>query len=85
MIKINGKNYNINLDITWGTYKRMKKLQDNPDDDEAVEKALSEILRPRPTKKEIEKFKLSDIRAIFEEFARQEQLQENEFQKKLSQ
>jgi len=85
MIKINGKNYNINLDITWGTYKRMKKLQDNPDDDEAVEKALSEILRPRPTKKDIEKFKLSDIRAIFEEFARQEQLQENEFQKKLSQ
>ena len=85
MIKINGKNYNINLDITWGTYKRMKKLQSNPDDDEAVEKALSEILRPRPTKKEIEKFKLSDIRAIFEEFARQEQLQENEFQKKLSQ
>ena len=85
MIKINGKNYNINLDITWGTYKRMKKLQNNPDDDEAVEKALSEILRPRPTKKEIEKFKLSDIRAIFEEFARQEQLQENEFQKKLSQ
>jgi len=85
MIKINGKNYNINLDITWGTYKRMKKLQDNPNDDEAVEKALSEILRPRPTKKEIEKFKLSDIRAIFEEFARQEQLQENEFQKKLSQ
>ena len=85
MIKINGKNYNINLDITWGTYKRMKKLQDNPDDDEAVEKALSEILRPRPTKKDIEKFKLSDIRAIFEEFARQEQLQENDFQKKLSQ
>ena len=87
MIEINGKEYNINLDIRWGTQKLMRKIQkdlSNPDNDKYIEYIIKDILVPKPTLKEIMEFRKSDIENIFESFADEVEATNKDFKKKRS-
>lgn len=82
-MKINGKEYRINTDITWGSYKALQKAQEISDP-KGIEKAIKEMLSPKPTQAQFDKFKMSHIMSIVEKFAEMEAEKETELKKKLS-
>lgn len=82
-MKINGKEYKINTDITWGSYKALQKAQET-NDPSGIEKAIKEMLSPKPTQIQFDKFKMSHITGIIEKFAEMESEKESELKKKLS-
>ena len=87
MIKINGKNYKINLDLKLGTRKMMKKIQKNPENpknEDYLEPILKDVLLPKPTNKQLLEFKISDIEKVFNEFSVEMQKLDTEFKKKLT-
>jgi len=87
MIVINGKKYEINLDIKLGTRKMMKKIQkkpENPKNEDYLEPILKDILIPKPTNKQLLEFKISDIEKVFNEFAVEMEALDTEFKQKLT-
>ena len=87
MIKINGKDFEINLDIRWGTQKLMRKIQkdmENPDNDKYMEYIMKDLLIPSPSNKEMMNFRRSDIEYIFEAFADEAESKDKDFKKKRS-
>ena len=87
MIEINGKQYEVNLDIRWGTQKIMRRIEnkpDNPDNMKYMEHVLKDILIPSPSAKEIMNFRRSDIERIFNEFAKDMKKTDSDFKKKRS-
>jgi len=87
MIVINGKKYEINLDIKLGTRKMMKKIQKNPENpknEDYLEPILKDVLLPKPTNKQLLEFKISDIEKVFNEFSVEMQKLDTEFKKKLT-
>lgn len=83
-ITINNKEYKINTDISWGLYKRIANLENNPKDFIAVDEGMKQILIPTPSNQDINNFKKSDIEHIFEKFAEAEKEESIEFKKKRS-
>lgn len=87
MIEINGKKYEINLDIKWGSQKFMKYIMKHPDGENAdkyMEFVLKDILIPAPTLKDMIEFRASDIENIFDCFTKESGKQDKEYKKKLS-
>jgi len=87
MITINGKKYKINLDIKWDTQKRMKEMQDEPDNPKNIENMefiIKDILRPRPSNKELLEFRKSHIEKAFKLFVSESNKLDTEYKKKLS-
>lgn len=87
MIIINGKKYEINLDLKLGTRKMMKKIQKNPENpknEDYLEPILKDVLLPKPTNKQLLEFKISDIEKVFNEFATEMEALDTEFKKKLT-
>lgn len=80
-MKINGKEYKINTDITFGIMEDSQKDPNNPD---TMKRMLKEILIPKPTEKAIRGFKLSQITKIMEEFSAIQKQEQTTFKKKLS-
>jgi hypothetical protein len=71
MIEINGKKYEINLDIKLGTQKLMQKIRNDPNDAKNVDymaSILKDILIPSPSTKEIDNFRSSDLETVFDSF-----------------
>jgi len=88
MIKINGKEYKINLDIKWGTEKLMRKVlnsPESPENDKYMSMVFKDILIPAPTAKEMFNFRMSDVRRIFETWTKESEDTNADFKKKLSQ
>jgi len=87
MVKINGKEYGINLDIKLGTQKLIKVIMKNPSSDKVdiyMEKILLDLLIPAPTKRELFEFRQSDIKHVFESFTEESEKMDSDFKKKLS-
>lgn len=88
MIEINGKKYEINTDLEWGTEKLMKTVFENPDNpknQKYLEHIIVDLLIPAPTTKEMFHFRKSDLLRIFETFAEEMSEVNSDFKKKLSQ
>ena len=87
MIEINGKEYEINMDIRWGTQKLLRRIQKdvkNPDNEKYMEYILKDILVPKPTMKELLEFRQSDIERVFNIFASEADKKDKDFKKKRS-
>ena len=87
MLTLNGKNFEINLDIRWGTQKLMRKIlndKQNENNERYTEYIIKDILIPEPTKKEMLLFRRSDIENIFKAFADETKSKDKDFKKKLS-
>ena len=87
MIEINGKEYEINLDIRWGTQKLMRRIEkdfENPNNEKYMEYILKDMLIPKPTFKELLDFRTSDIERIFETFGDEVGKKDRDFKKKRS-
>lgn len=87
MIKINGKEYDLNTDICLGTEKLISKImrdQENPKNVIYMEYILKDILVPIPSTKEMDKFRRSDRDRIFEAFSSKMENTSKEFKKKRS-
>ncbi len=87
MITINGKDYEINLDIRWGTQKIMRKIQadvNSLDNEKYVEYIIKDLLIPAPSMKDMANFRQSDIEKIFSEFGKSAEGKSKELKKKLS-
>lgn len=85
MIEINGKKYKINLDIKWGTQKKMMEIQKDPSDPDNVnlmEPILKDMLDPAPTNKQLSEFRTSDIERVFSEFSTEMDNLDTDFKKK---
>lgn len=80
-MKINGKEYKINIDITFGI---LEDSQKNPEDPATMKRMLKEILSPSPSDVEIRKMKLSQIQKVMDEFTRIQEEASIDFKKKLS-
>ena len=88
MIKINGREFKINMDMKWGTQKLLKKIHDDPTNIknlEYMEMIIKDMLRPQPTNKEVFNFRSSDIEKIFNELNEETAKTSKDFKKKLSQ
>lgn len=88
MIEINGKKYEINLDIKWGTEKLMKKVfedPENPKNQKYLEHIIIDLLTPPPTAREMFNFRKSDIENILKTFTEDMSETNKDFKKKLSQ
>lgn len=87
MVIINGKEYEVNLDIKWGTQKLMRRIQadpDNPKNMQYTEYILKDLLVPSPTNKEMMEFRNSDLENVFNEFADNVEAKDKDFKKKRS-
>jgi hypothetical protein len=87
MIEIEGKEYEINMDIRWGTQKLMRRIQkdlQNPENDKYLEYIIKDMLIPTPSKKEMMNFRQSDIEKIFETFGKEVENKDKDFKKKRS-
>ena len=88
MIKINGKEYKINMDMKWGTQKLLQKIRDDPlnkKNMKYLELIIKDILVPTPSQNEMFNFRNSDIETIFTEFGKDSSEVNKDFKKKLSQ
>ena len=88
MITINGKRYKINMDMKWGTQKLLKKILEDPenlDNLDRLEIVVKDLLRPKPTNKAIDNFRNSDVEKIFKEFSKESDDTNADLKKKLSQ
>jgi len=88
MIEVNGKEYEINLDIKLGSQKLMRKIMNNPEDkktDIYIEMLMKDLLIPEPTSKELFNFRFSDIKKIMTKFAEESKETNSDFKKKRSQ
>ena len=87
MIKVNEKEYEINLDIKWGTQKLMRRIQkdlNNPENERYMEYILRDVLIPSPSKKELLEFRRSDIETILIAFGDEAESKDKDFKKKRS-
>lgn len=87
MIEINGKEYEINMDIRWGTQKLMRRIQkdlENPENEKYMEYIIKDMLIPSPSNKEIMMFRRSDIERMFDVFADNVEETDKDFKKKRS-
>lgn len=87
MITINGKEFEINLNIRWGTQKLMRRIQsnlENPENDKYMEYIMKDLLIPTPTRKEMLNFRRSDIELILGTFADEVNEKDKDFKKKRS-
>ena len=87
MIEINKKEYEINLDVKWGTQKLMRKIQkdlENPDNDKYMEYIMKDILIPSPTNRELMEFRQSDVANALTRYSEEANNKDKEFKKKLS-
>jgi len=80
-MKINGKEYKIIIDLTFGTLEDSQKDPENPN---TIKKMLKEILVPSPSDAAIRKMKMSDIEKIMEEFKKLQKDKSTYYKKKLS-
>lgn len=88
MIEINGKKYEINLDLKWGTEKLMKKVfedPENPKNQNYLEHIIKDLLIPSPTAREMFNFRKSDIENAFKMFTEDISETNADYKKKLSQ
>lgn len=88
MVKVNGKEYKINLDLKLGTQKLMRKILDSPQNKENqkyLEMVLKDLLIPAPTVKELFHFRFSDVERIFSKLEEDADEIDGDFKKKLSQ
>jgi len=88
MIEINGKEYELNSDITLRTQKLMGQIQRNPNDPKnelKVEYILKDLLIPSPSKKDLLDFRMSDIERVGNAFNDEMEEEDKEAKKKLSQ
>ena len=87
MIEINGKEYEVNTDLKWGTEQLMNRIQKDPKG-QNVERYMKEIIKdlliPKPTIKEMFNFRTSDIIKIFTEYTDNVEKTNADFKKKLS-
>lgn len=85
MIEINGKKYEVNLDVKLGTQLFMSKVMKDPNlYDKYIIRILRDLLIPTPTDSELVDFRRSDIFRIFNLFAEQGEELDSDFKKKLS-
>ena len=88
MIEINGKKYEINMDMKWGTQRLLQKIRDDPlntKNMKYLELIIKDILVPPPSQNEMFSFRNSDIENIFNEFGKDTTEVSRDFKKKLSQ
>ena len=87
MIEINGKEYEVNEDLKWGTEQLMNRIQKDPQGpnvERYIKAILKDILIPDPTNKEMFNFRKSDIERIFKEYTKDVKDVNTDFKKKLS-
>lgn len=78
-MKINGKEYKISIDISFGA---LEDSQKNSEDPQSIKAMLKEVLVPAPTDAQIRKFKMSEIMEVMEEFTRLQEEKSIDFKKK---
>lgn len=84
-MKINGKEFEVNMDVTLETQMLMGKIREkNELYYKYIFKILRDILIPTPDNKQMMKFRNSDIERVFTIFTGQANDIDNDFKKKLS-
>jgi len=88
MVKVNGKEYKINMDLKLGTQKLMRIIYEDPQNEKNqkyLEMVLKDILIPTPTVRELFNFRNSDVERIFRSLEKDADETDTDFKKKLSQ
>lgn len=80
-MEINGKEYEIRIDVPFGVIRKLNKQQS---DDDLVE-ILQKLLKPTPSEKEIDAFPFNKINEIFAQFAIELREAQSDIKKKVFQ
>jgi len=84
-ILINGKEYQINIDVSWKTQKMLAIFEKNPRSitPNKMEFIIKDMLIPTPSDKELNKFRKSEIDNLFMKFTELILEEDKEAKKKL--